>query len=178
MSDVKLLRGNVSILFADPEAVADWSEPTTAELSDLFAYDTNEDGMVYDISCAIVDGYTLGMTDPDTDSTRTICDVSNVENPTNDTYEGSFNIIHDESFTDKGVFNLARELVMGPDLTYWVIERIGVPQGTPFEAGQVISMYEFKTDWPIDSVATNTPIQLTAQLIPTGNLHTNYILEA
>ena len=178
MSDVRLLRGNVSIMFTDPEAVADWRTPTTTELNDFFRYGTNEDGMVYDISCAIVDGYTLGMTDPDTDSTRTICDVSNVENPTNDTYEGSFDFLRDESLTDQGIFNMARELVAGADLTYWVIERVGVPQGTPFEVGQVISMYEFTTDWPMDNISSNTPIQITAQLKATGNLHTNYILEA
>lgn len=178
MSDVKLLRGNVSVMFADPEAVDTWAAPTSTELNDFFRYDTNEDGMVYDTSCAIVDGYTLGMTDPDTDTTRTICDVSNVETPTNDTYEGSFDFLRDESLFDKGIFNMARELVMGADLTYWVIERVGVPQGTPFAPGQVISMYEFTTDWPIDNVSSNTPIQVTAQLKATGNLHTNYILEA
>lgn len=178
MSDVKLLRGNVSVLFADPEAVADWSAPTSAELNDLFRFGTNEGGMVYDTSCAIVDGYTLGMTDPDTDATRTICDVSNVETPTNDTYEGSIDFLRDESLTDPGIFNMARMLIMGADLTYWVIERIGVPQGTPFAPGQTISMFEFTTDWPIDVIEDNSPIQMTAALKPTGNLHTNYTLEA
>lgn len=178
MSDVKLLRGNVSVMFADPEAVKDWAKPTVAELNDFFKFDTNEDGLVYDVSCATVDGYTLGMTDPNTDSTRTICDVSNVETPTDDTYEGSFNFLRDESISDKGVFNMARMLVLGADLRYWVIERIGVPQGTPFAVGQVISMFEFRSDWPVDSIADNSPLQVATQLKATGNLHTNYILEA
>lgn len=178
MSDVKLLRGNVSIVLADPEAVDNWAEPTTAELNDFFKFGTNEAGLVYDISCAIVDGYTLGMTDPNTDNTRTICDVSNVETPTDDTYEGSFDVLRDESLTDPGVFNMARMLLAGADLRYWVIERVGVPQGTPFEVGQVISMYEFTTDWPIDLISDNTPLQISSQLKATGNLHTNYILEA
>lgn len=178
MSDVKLLRGNNSIIFADPEAVENWAEPTVAELNKFFRFGTAEENMIYDVSCATIDGYTLGMTDPNTDTTRTICDVSNVETPTDDTYEGSFTFLRDESLTDSGIFNMAYMLIAGPDLRYWVIERVGVPQGEPFAVGQTISMFEFTTDYPVDVITDNTPIQVTAGLKATGNLHINYTLEA
>lgn len=178
MSEVKLLRGNNTIVVADPEAVKDWAKPTSAELNAFFRFSTDEDNMVYDVSCATVDGYTLGMTDPNTDSTRTICDVSNVETPTEDTYEGSLTFLRDESLTDPGIFNMAYMLFIGPDNRYWVVERIGTPQGEPFAPGQIISMFEFTTDYPVDVITDNTPIQITASLKATGNLHINYILEA
>lgn len=177
MSDVKLLRGNTTLAFAYPEAVADWATPTTAELNNLFAYGTNEGGMVFNVSCAIVDGYTLGMTDPETDATRTICDVGNVENPTNDTYEGSMEALRDLNVDADGVFNMARDLTLGPDRRLWVIERIGAPSNAEFEVGQVISMYEFSTDWPDEVIDDNTPIQHGIRFKPTGNLHTNYIIK-
>lgn len=177
MSDAKLLRGNVTVMFAYPEAVATWAKPTIAELNDIFLYGENEDAMIFNISCAIVDGYTLGMNDPDTDSTRTICDVGNVENPTNDTYEGSFDALRDEDVDANGVFNLARDLTLGPDRRLWVIERVGERNNAPFATGQVISMYEFNTDWPDELLEDNSPIQHGIRLKPTGNLHINHIIE-
>ena len=54
-NDVKLLRGNVTVLAAFPEAFANPRTPTITELNDQFVYSTNEDAMVFNISCAIVD---------------------------------------------------------------------------------------------------------------------------
>lgn len=178
MSDVKLLRGNTAIFVAYPEAVKDWAKPTTAELNKLFKYDSAEENMVFNISCAVVDGYTLGMTDPETDSTRTICDVGKVENPTNDTYEGSLDTIRDVDVDAKGVYNLARDLTLGPDRRLWFIERVGVAQNVEFAKGQVISMYEFMTDWPDELLEDNAPIKHGIRLKPTGNLHINYKIGA
>lgn len=178
MSDVKLLRGNVTIAFAYPEAVKDWENPTVAELNNIFDYTGNTAGMVFNVSGAIVDGYTLGMTDPDTNSTRTIVDVGNVENPTNDTYEGSFDTLRDEDVDANGVFNLARDLTLGPDRKFMVIERIGAKNDAPFEVGQEISGYEFTTDWPDELLEDGAPIQHGIRLKPTGNLFVNLEIKA
>lgn len=177
MSDVKLLRGNVTITFALPQAVSDWAKPTSAELNDMFDWTDNMDGMNHNLSCAIEDGYTLGMTDPATDSTRTICDVANVETPTYDNYEASFNFLRDKDVKALGLFNLARYLFLGAGRRFWVVERVGVSWDTPFAPGQTISMYEVETDWPITLTDDNTPIRLTTAFKATGNLHINYILE-
>lgn len=69
----KMLRGNVTILAAYPEAFADPTQPTAAELNDQFVPATNEDAMVFNISCALLDdATTLNLTDSETDDTRTI----------------------------------------------------------------------------------------------------------
>lgn len=177
MSDVKLLRGNVTITFALPEAVEDWAKPTSAELNDMFDWTDNAGGMNHNLSCAIEDGYTLGMTDPATDATRTICDVANVETPTYDNYEASFNFLRDKDVKAPGLFNMARSLFLGAGRRFWVIERVGVSWDTPFAPGQTISMYEVETDWPITLTDDNTPLRLTTAFKATGNLHINYILE-
>ena len=67
-NEVRMLRGNVTILFAAPEAFADWQHPTAAELNAQFSATNNPRNLVFNVSCAILDGYSLGETDPDTDN--------------------------------------------------------------------------------------------------------------
>ena len=78
MAFQKLLRANVGIWAAYPEAFEDPENPTAAELNDWFEYGTNEDAMVFNISCAILDDYTLNMADSDTDDSMSICDIGTV----------------------------------------------------------------------------------------------------
>ena len=67
-TNVKMLRGNLKVVIAYPEAFANPATPTSTELNNLFVYGTKEDAMVFDISCAIVDdGYTFNLTDVDAD---------------------------------------------------------------------------------------------------------------
>lgn len=175
MAFTKLLRGNVTILAAYPEAVADWSAPTAAELNDIFVYGTNEDAMVFDISCAVTDDYTLNMTDPETDDTLTICDIGNVENPTFDNYEASLDTLRDVSVTDNGVYNIPFDLFKGVDRPFMLIKRIGYSNNprAAFAAGQEISVYGVTTDYPLDLVEDGTPIMFGARFKNTGELAVN-----
>lgn len=178
MAFQKLLRGNVKIVAAYPEAFADPEAPTAAELNDLFVYTSNEDAMVFDVSCAILDDYTLNMTDSDTDDSISICDIGNVSTPTFANYEASLDFFRDRSVTDNGVFNLAFDLFKGPDRPFYLIKRIGPAQGAVFAAGQNISMYGVNTDFPVDLVEDNTMLQFGGRFKPSGDLNINYTLEA
>lgn len=180
MTDKKMVRGNVTLLAAFPEAVADWTKPTPAELNKLFTFDaTNVDNMVFNISCAVEDGYTLGLTDPSTTSKRSVCDVSEVQTPTYDNYEASFDLFRDEDQTAKGLYNMARELFLGPDIVFIMIERIGKSNSAPFAAGDVISAYRFRTDYPLDVVEDNEVIMTGIRPKATGDAPlVNYELEA
>lgn len=178
MAFSKLLRGNVKIVAAYPEAFADASEPTSAELNNLFVYTSNEDGMVFDISCAVLDDYTLNMTDSDTDDSLSICDIGNVETPTFSNYEASLDFFRDSSITANGVYNLAWHLFKREDRPFWLIKRIGQSQPDAFAAGQTISMYGVTTDFPVDLVEDNTMLQFGARFKPTGSLNINYLLDA
>ena len=80
--NVKLLRGTTTVLACYPEAFANPAAPTSAELNDQFVYSTNEDAMVFNISCSLTDdGYTYNLSDSETDDTRTICEVGQLEGP-------------------------------------------------------------------------------------------------
>jgi len=178
MAFEKVLRGNVTILLAYPQAFADPTAPTSAELNDQFAYTTNEDAMVFNVSCAILDDYTLNMTDSDTDDSMSICDIGNVSNPTFQNYEGSLDGFRDKDVDDNGVFNLFRDLTLGPDREFYIIKRIGFASTDAFAAGQTISMYGFTTDFPVDLVEDNAMLKHGARFKPNGNLNINYELAA
>jgi hypothetical protein len=174
----KLLRANVGIYAAYPEAFANPATPTAAELNAQFVYTTTETAMVFNISCAILDDYTLNMTDSDTDDSLSICDVGNVESPTFQNYEASLDGFRDKSLTDTGVFNLFRELFQGVDNPFWLIKRIGKAQNAAFAIGDTISMYGVNTDYGVDLVEDNTMLQWGARFKTTGNLNTNYTIAA
>lgn len=175
----KLLRSNITVLLAYPEAFADPANPTAAELNDQFAYGTNEDAMVFNISCAITDeGYTFNLNESDTDDTRTICDVGQVQNPTFQNYEVSFDALRDEDVDAEGVFNLLWNLTKGLDRPFWAITRIGKPQTAPFAVNDDIRMLGLVTDNGIDLVEDNTLIQWGARFKPDGQVVWNYRLAA
>jgi hypothetical protein len=178
MAFTKLLRGNVKIVAAYPEAFANPSAPTAAELNDLFAYGTNEDGKVFDISCAVLDDYTLNMADSDTDDSLSICDIGNVETPTFANYEASLDFFRDASISANGIFNMAWNLFKREDRPFWLIKRIGPAQSDAFAAGDTISMYGVNTDFPVDLVEDNTMLQFGARFKPNGSLNINYTLAA
>lgn len=166
----KLLRGNVKISVVEYEGIADPTAPTSAELNGEFSYD---------ISCAVLDDYTLNQTDSDTDDTLTVCDVGNVETRTFSNYEGELTGLRDADLSDTGsVYNLFFRLFLAPDNKYWIVKRIGQPQATAYAAGQVVSLYAFTTDYPTNNAEDGSMLSMTANLKPAGEIHTNYTLGA
>ena len=175
----KMLRGQVTVLAAYPEAFANPQTPTSAELNDLFVYGTNEDGVVFNISCAITDdSYGIAVTDSDTDDTRTICQIGQVQNPTFQNYEVVFDVLRDADIDAAGVFNLAFELFVGVDRPYWIIVRLGEDHNAPFAVGQDIKMFGVTTDNPVDVVDDNTMLKFGPRFKNTGELLVNYRLTA
>lgn len=174
----KLLRANVGIYAAYPEAFANPATPTAAELNAQFVYTTTETAMVFNVSCATLDDYTLNMTDSDTDDSLSICDIGNVQNPTFQNYEASLDGFRDASLSDTGVFNLFHELFMGVDNPFWLIKRIGKAQNAAFAIGDVISMYGVTTDYGTDVIEDNSMIKWGARFKTNGNLLVNYTIAA
>lgn len=178
MAFQKLMRANVGIYAYYPEAFADPKSPKVAELNNLFVYGSKEDALGFNISCAILDDYTLNMSDSDTDDSISICDIGNVSSPTFENYEAELNGFRDKSVTDNGVFNLFRDLFLAPDRDYWLVKRIGYAQNAPFAVGQTISMYGVTTDYPIDVVEDNTMLQTGARFKTNGSLNVNHVITA
>ncbi len=174
--NVKLLRANVTILAAYPEAFADPLKPKAAELNNQFVYDTNEDGMVFNVSCSILDDYDINMGEPDTDDTMTVCDVANVEDPTFDNYTVQFDTLRDKDVDAKGIFNMSYELFGGADRPFLFYKRIGKANTAPFltDGSDIVSIFGTNTDNPVDIVEDNTMLQFGPRFKNTGVLEINY----
>lgn len=173
----KLLRSNITVLAAYPEAFANPAAPTAAELNAQFVFTTAETNKVFNISCAITDdGFTANLTDSDTDDTRTICDIGQVQNPTFQVYEVSLDALRDANVTDNGVFNLFFDLFKGVDRPFWIITRVGKSNSAPFltDGSDVIRMFGVNTDYPVDIVDDNSLTKFGARFKNTGDLNFNY----
>lgn len=166
----KLLRGNVTIWAAYPEAFEDPANPKASEI--------NNTDMVFNISCAIEDGYTLNMVGSDSDDSMTICDIGEVQTPTFYNYEASLDGFRDEDEIANGVYNLFFNLFKTLDVPFILIKRIGQPNDEEASAGEVVSLYEVVTDNPEDLVGDNEMIRLGARFKPTGNVNINVDLAA
>lgn len=175
----KMLRGTVTVVAAYPEYAVNPLAPTAAELNDLFVFTTNEDGMVFPISCAITDdGFTANKTESETDDTRTLCDVGQVQNKTFDTYEVVLDALRDAVVTDPSVMNMFFDLFKGVDRPFYIITRLGPLNSEPFAVGDYIKIFGVNTDYPTDLVEDNTLLGFGARFKNTGDVVVNYEVAA
>lgn len=162
----KLLRANVRITAHYPEAFANISAPTVAELNNpLFGHN---------ISCAIEDSYTLNQTDSDTDDSMSVCDIGNVETATFINYEASLDGFRDADVLANGVYNLFWRLFKVKGIPYVLVKRIGKPNDKAYAIGDRVSLFSVETDNPADLVDDTSMIRLGARFKPTGGANINY----
>ena len=180
MANDKLLPANVTIMLAYPEAFVNPLAPTAAELNAQFAWapGTAQGNMVFNVSCALLDDYTLNQTESDTDDTRTICDEGEVSNATFMNYEASLDFLRDASLTDQGLFNMAAELTRAPDRPMYAIKRIGKRNSDAFAIGDHVSIFGLQTDYPQDGVDAGELLTHGARFKATGALAINYQVAA
>lgn len=156
----KLMPANVTIWAAYPEAFAD--------VNNIKATELNNTAMVFNISCAIEDGYTLSQTSSDTDDSRTVCDVGEVTNPTFRNYEASIDTFRAPTLTEAGVFNLAFRLFKHKGVPFILVQRVGFPNDTLAATGHLYQAFGVETDNPVDVVDDVTNIMHGARFKPTG----------
>lgn len=166
MANQKLLRANVKITAHYPEAFADLSAPTVAELNNAV--------LGHNISCAIEDSYTLNQTDSDTDDSMSICDIGNVETPTFINYEASLDGFRDADVAANGVYNLFWRLFKAKGVPFILVKRIGKPNTEAYAIGDIVSLFSVETDNPADLVEDTSMIRLGARFKPTGGANINY----
>lgn len=175
----KLLRANYRVDLVYPEYAAIPLAPTAAELNDVFVYGTNEAGMVFPVSCAILDdSNSINQTASDTDTTLTICDIAEVENPTFWNYEVSIDGLRDRDLDAKGVYNLLRNITITADRPFYVITRTGKNASEPYAIGDEISIFGVNTDFPIDIAEDGSLIQHGARFKTTGEVEINFKVAA
>jgi hypothetical protein len=166
----KLLRPNVGIYVAAADAFVNYKSPTLAEITSATK--------VFNISPAVTDDYTLNMTDSSTDTSLAIVDNASVETPTYFNYEASLDGFRDENATATSVYNKFRDLFAEPDVKYYLIKRIGYAHDAAFAAGQEVSVYGVKTDFPVDLVGDGEMLRIGARFLTTGEVAVNVAVAA
>lgn len=166
----KLLRPNVGIYVATADAFANYAAPTLTEITSATK--------VFNISPAVTDDYTLNMTDSASDSSLAIVDNASVETPTFYNYEASLDGFRDTDPEAASVYNKFTELFAEPDVKYYLIKRIGYAHDAPFAAGQEVSVYGVKTDFPVDLVGDGEMLRIGARFLTTGEVAVNVAVAA
>lgn len=161
----KMLRPNVGIYVAAADAFADWSAPTLTEITAATK--------VFNISPAVTDDYTLNMTDSATDTSLAVVDNASVSTPTYYNYEASLDGFRDENLTAASVYNKFRDLFATADVKYFLIKRVGKLHDAAFAAGDEISIYGVKTDFPVDIVGDGEMLRIGARFLTTGEVKVN-----
>jgi hypothetical protein len=166
----KMLRPNVGIYVAAADAFADWKAPTLAEITSATK--------VFNISQAVTDDYTLNQTESQSDNSLSIVDNADVTTPTYYNYEASMDGFRDENLTATSVYNKFRDLFKTPDVKYYIIKRVGLAHTAAFAAGQEISVFGVRTDFPTEIVGDGEMIRLGARFLTTGEVAVNVAVAA
>ena len=166
----KLLRPSVGIYVATSDAFADWTAPTLTEITSATK--------VFNISPAVTDDYTLNMTDSAADTSLAIVDNASVSTPTYFNYEASLDGFRDANVAADSVYNKFASLFAEPDVKYYLIKRIGYAHDAPFAAGQEISVYGVKTDYPVDLVGDGEMLRIGARFLTSGEVKVNVAVAA
>jgi len=166
MANTRMYRANVTFCLAHPEAFADRTAPTAAELNSA---------LVKNITCALnEDGTTFTLGDSDTDDSLTFCDEGNLSTPTFYNPEVVFEAFRDADTDATGVFNEALDLIAFPDIEYIAIQRIGQDSDTNFASGDRIKMVGVKTDFGIDVVGNGENQRISQSFLNNDFVNWNY----
>jgi hypothetical protein len=167
MANTRLYRENITFLLAHPEAFADRTAPTAAELAN--------DNLVHNITCALnEDGTEFTLGDSDTDDSLTFCSKAGVSTPTFYQPTVAMEAFRDADVDATGVFNLAFELLAFPDVEYIAILRVGKDSDAVFEAGDRIKMVGVKTDFGTDVVASGENVRINQAFLNNDFVNWNY----
>jgi hypothetical protein len=167
MANTRLYRENITFLLAHPEAFADRTAPTAAEL--------NNTDLVHNITCALnEDGTEFTLGDSDTDDSLTFCSKAGISTPTFYNPTVVMEAFRDADIDADGVFNLAFDLLAFPDVEYIAVLRVGEDSDTDFAAGDRIKMVGVKTDFGTDVAASGENTRINQAFLNNDFVNWNY----
>lgn len=138
-------------------------------------------GDIIDLSAAIAEGYTLNPTGSDTDDTRMVTDVSNVERRSGYNYEGSMQFAReaDTVTNTTSIFEKAFQLFKAGGVNGFWVRRTGYLYTTALATGHKLDAFQFVSDLPRD-VETDGggPIWLEVPYRPSGVMKLNIAVSA
>jgi hypothetical protein len=158
--------------------IAPMTAPTAAILNTWLAVTDGSKanaGIGGNISAATLDDVDLGLADSDTESELVVTSRGDEQAITLFNVDAKFVFLRDLDPVAAGTFNLARDLVIGPDIEYVIVDRaIGEHSAIdPFVAGQVVSLYDVITDVAPDDSSDKSSIKINQNFVGTGEVAIN-----
>lgn len=156
----KMMDPQTTLVWVPKSGVVDPYNPTAVELN----AGTN-------VSAAVVRGFTLNPTSSDTDTTASITDEGNVENPTYDNYEGSITFFRDQNITDNtSAYNKAWALFRKKGANGFWYRRVGFKSTVIFAIGHEVEGFLFVSDnaQTVSGSDGGAPIQFTVPFFQQG----------
>ena len=130
------------------------------------------------ISCAVRDDMTLGLTDSNADTDRTLCDEGQTEQLTTKQFDAAMTGFRDKVLAADGAYNLFNKLTFAPDVPYIVAHRIGVKNNALASVNEMWDFYFVNTDVQVQNYANNANITVTQTFIPKQVVNFAYELAA
>lgn len=166
MAERKMMSPKTTLWWGPLSTFANPAAPTAAEINSMV-----------NISCAVVQGYTLGPSGSDSDDTGSVCANSNASTFIFPNYEMNMSFFRDANLADAtSVFNKAWTLFKDGKAAGWIARRVGYSNTTLAAAGQDVSIFMFETDYPSDVDDNTTPKQFTVSSAASGQLYTHKTL--
>jgi hypothetical protein len=169
MPTERLYRENIRIDLAYPEAFAVPATPTTTEL--------NNATYVKNVTCAMDEDSTeISLGDPDTDDSLSFCDPAGSQTATFKNPTATLVAYRDEDRSASGVYDLAFQHLMFPDVSYYVILRVGYKSTVAYAVGQKIKMIGVKTDLPVSVEESGQNARISNTMLNNGFVNWNYLI--
>ena len=169
MPNERVYRENIRIDVAYPEAFANPSIPTVAEL--------NAAAYVKNITCALdEDGTEFTLGDPDTDDSLSFCDAAGNQTATFMNPSVTLQAFRDEDRAATGLYDLALQHLGFPDVPLIAILRVGYDSDLAYAAGQKINLVGGVTDLPVSVEESGTNARIANTILPDGFVNWGYVV--
>jgi hypothetical protein len=169
MPTERLYRENIRVDIAYPEAFAVPATPTSTEL--------NNATYVKNITCALDEDSTdISLGDPDTDDSLTFCDPAGTQTATFKNPNCVIVAYRDEDRSASGVYDLALQHLAFPDVSYYVILRVGYRSNVAYATTQKIKMIGVKTDLPVSLEESGENARISNTMLNNGFVNWNYLI--
>lgn len=171
-----LRRNSVTWKLFDVAAFANRNDPKVGELN------TTNRRLGFDITCALdEETSTLTIGSSELDERLSYCDSVGVSRPGEINPEIALGVYRDEDRNADGVFNEALNWLRHADQEYIMVQRVGDQDSgpldgspaEPFTTSDDIRMMAFRTDYPVDTLASGDPALLTQNGLTAGWVNWN-----
>lgn len=174
-NELKMLPPNITVLWVpEPPGIADINVPTADEL--VWVEDAAT-GPAVNITCAITQAdFTLGFTERDTNTDKSLCDDSNVATPIYKNYEATLTFFRDADLDNAAsVYNIAYELFRTPLQPGYLVTRVGKLNTEPIVDGDDVQIFYVLSGDPIDVHNDGEPVKMTVNFFPQGRSSNGYV---